>query len=153
MADDFESEDERESGSTLRRKYEAVLGEKANLERELRAVKAQAILVEKGYSRVTVDDLADVSLAELEAKAAELESQKEQHEADILRRVLAGKGLKDGEIESAVKELLGMNEQDRQLQALDRIRAVGRTGGTPPGQSEDPNLFGPSRIRAAYANS
>lgn len=153
MADDLESVDEKDTGSTLRKKYEAVLGEKQAMERELRSLKAQAILAGSGFTRVTVEDLADVSITDLESRAAELETQREQQEADILRRVLASKGLKDNELDTAVKELVGMSEQDRQIAALDRIRAVGRTGGTPPGQAEDPNLYGPSRIRAAYASS
>ena len=149
MADDFDSEDEKESGGSLRKKLEAALEENRALKGEVTSFKAHQLIQEKGFKHLTVDDLKGVDLSELETKAAELEAQKEQQAAVTLRRVLEGKGLKDSELDQALQALL--SEEDPAGAALDRIRQVSKVNGTPPAKVEEEGLFGPSRLRAAYA--
>jgi len=95
MADDFDSEEEKESGTSLRKKLETTLGENAKLKEQLVELAGKQLITEKGYKLVSVEDLKGVSLSELETKAQELETQKAAAEAETVRRVLASKGLAD----------------------------------------------------------
>ena len=148
MAEDFDSEDEKESGSALRKKYEAALKENAELKSVALAAKAEALIREKGYKHLTVEDFQGVEFSELDAKAAELESKKAEADAAAVRRVLEARGLAGSELDKAVTGLLGGQEDTA---ALDRIRDASRLSGTPPTQIEDKGLFGPDLLRAAYA--
>jgi len=152
MADDFDSEEEKESGTSLRKKLETTLGENAKLKEQLVELAGKQLITEKGYKLVSVEDLKGVSLSELETKAQELETQKAAAEAETVRRVLASKGLADSELEQAVEALLGKSEEQQQTEALSRIAGLGRAMGTPPSKvDETKGLFGRSRLEAAYA--
>lgn len=149
MAEDFDSEDEKESGSSLRKKLEAALSERDEALKVAIAAKAQVLITEKGYKHLTAEDLAGVSLSDLEAKADELEAQKTAADAAAIRRVLEAKGFKDSELEQAVKGLLG-NEQDGTA-TQDRLREAARLQGTPPAQIQDKSLVGKDLLYEAYA--
>lgn len=149
MSDDFNSEDEKETGSTLRSRFEQTLGEKKALEATVLELKAEKLISTKGYKHLTVEDLRGVDLSELEAKAEALEAQKATADAEAVRRVLAGRGLNDSQLETALATILGSNE-GADSKALDRIAQAGKLVGTPPAATEDETLYGPSRLRAAY---
>jgi hypothetical protein len=149
MAEDFDSEDEKESGSSLRKKLEAALKERDEALKVAIASKAQVLIGEKGYKHLTAEDLAGVSLSDLEAKADELEAQKAAADAAALRRVLEAKGFKDSELDQAMKGLLG--DEPDQNATQDRIRDAARLQGTPPPQIQDKGLMGRDLLYAAYA--
>jgi hypothetical protein len=150
MSDDFNSEDEKETGSTLRSKYEQAIETNKALQAELVEMKAKDLISSKGYKHLSVEDLSGVDLSELEAKAEALEAQKAAADAEAVRRVLAGRGLDDSQLDAALATILGSTEGG-DSKALDRIAAAGKIVGTPPSAVEDETLYGPSRIRAAYA--
>lgn len=149
MAEDFDSEDEKESGSSLRKKLEAALKERDEAVQAAVSARAQVLISEKGYTHLTAEDLAGVSLSDLEAKADELEAQKAAADAAAIRRVLEAKGFKDSELEQAVKGLLG-DEQDGTA-TQDRLREAARLQGTPPAQIQDKSLVGKDLLYEAYA--
>lgn len=151
MAEDFDSEDEKESGSSLRKKLEAALKERDEAVQAAVSAKAQVLISEKGYKHLTAEDLHGVSLSELEAKAEELETQKTAADAAAIRRVLEAKGFKDSELEEAVKGLLGDGQQIDTNATQDRIRDAARLQGTPPAQIQDKGLSGKDLLYAAYA--
>lgn len=148
MSDDFESEETKESGSSLRAKLEAALAENKTLAEKALQAEAKVLIREKGYKHLTVEDLAGVSLNDLEATAAQKEAQKAEADAAAVRRALAAKGVPEGELDKVLSELLG---QDTSSESLARIREASRIGGAPPGTSKFEGLAGKDLLYAAYA--
>ena len=150
MSDDFNSEDEKETGSTLRSKFEQAIETNKALQARVVEMSAKSLISEKGYKHLSVEDLRGVDLSELEAKAEALEAQKATADAEAVRRVLAGRGLDDSQLETALASILGSTESGDST-ALDRIAQAGKLNGTPPSAVQDESLYGPTRLRAAYA--
>lgn len=151
MADDFDDESEKESGSSLRKKYETALSELNETRGSLLTLKVEKLISDKGYKHLTVEDFQGVGFEELESKAVELEAQKAAADQAALRRVLESRGFTDSALDQALNDLLG--EQDTKA-ALDRIRQAGRMDGTPPPKIDSSDgLTGPDRLRAAYAKT
>lgn len=149
MSDELDSEETTESGGSLRAKLEASLAENKTLAAELHQFKARDIITAKGLKHVRPDDLAGVSLADLEAKAEELEAQNAAADAEAVRRVLAAKGLDASAVDKAVTDLLS---GESTTETLDRIRSGGRIGGDPPGTNKFEGLYGRDKIYAAYSD-
>jgi hypothetical protein len=148
--DEYESEDTHESGGSLRAKLEQSLKSGAELAAEVAKYRAKDLISDKGLHYVTPEDLAGVGLNELEAKALELEGKKKEQQEAAIRSAFKNKGLDGDELDRAVQELLGPPSND--TAAVDRIRQVGKIQGLPPGRQDDSELFGPSRIRAAFGS-
>lgn len=138
------SEEQQESGSQLRAKLEAALSENRTLKSSLTQFAV------KGLRYVRPEDLAEVAVDQIEAKAAELEAQRKSAEDEALAGRL---GVPVEDLESALAKLAGTGEQPKSEQPVVRspFASTGALGGTPPGSTPDPNLRGRSRIEAALA--
>ena len=149
MSDDFESEETKESGSSLRAKLEAALAENKVLADTALKATASLLIREKGFKHLTVEDLAGVSLNDLEATAAQKEAQKAEADAAAVRRALAAKGVPESELDKVLSDILG---QDTSSESLARIREASRIGGTAPGSGRYDGLSGKDLLYAAYAS-
>jgi hypothetical protein len=117
---------------------------------------ARAVIAEKNLRHVKVEDLTRFSIAELEAKAVELNAQHEQAGVDALKTMLASKGVTD--VDAAVQQFLagdaGTTQQpDPNLEtaaAIARARELGAgsSGAGVPGNGELAALAnnGPAQI-------
>jgi hypothetical protein len=148
--DEFDSEETNESGGSLRAKLEQSLKSGAELAAEVAKYRAKDLISDKGLQYVTPEDLAGVGLNELETKALELEGVKKGQQEAAVRQAFKNKGLTGDELDRAVQELLGPPSDTEA--ATDRIRQVGKIQGLPPNRNDDTDLFGPSRIRAAFGS-
>ncbi len=149
--DEDGSEETNESGGSLRTKLETALTDNAAMAQQLGHYKAVDIISAKGYKNVTPEDLANVKLGEMEAKAAELEEANGVRQAAAVRAVLSQKGLSGDQLDAAVADLMGPPTNDNGA-ALDRIRALGKVTGSAPSKDDDHGntVFGPSRIKKAF---
>lgn len=139
------SEDQQESGSQLRQKLEAALAEN----RSLREAVNQ--FATKGFQFVKPEDLAEVAIDQIEAKAAELEAQRKSEQDQLLAARL---GVPVEELDAALAKLKGDGgqSQTQQQQAVrSPFASTGALGGEPVGSQPDPTLFGRRRIEAALA--
>lgn len=151
MADDG-SEDQSETGGSLRSKLESSIAENRQLATELRSFKAAALIAEKGYKFVTADDLKDVSLAEFDAKAAELEAKQAKQEEVILRKVLANQGTySEAELDSAVTRLL--NPEESHAETSTRLQSLARIKGDAPSRHDGENSTGRTLIAEGLAEN
>jgi hypothetical protein len=139
----------QESGGSLREKLEAALATNATLATQVASYQAKDLISAKGYKHVTAEELQGVKLDEIEAKAAEIEQTKVAQREAVLREVLGDK-VDKADLDAMVKSLVGDQGNDG-AEALDRIRAIGKQAAVPVSKPEDATLFGPSKIRAAFA--
>lgn len=103
---------------------------------------ARAVIAEKGLKHVKMEDLVSLPLAELEAKAVEIETQREEAGMEALRSLLESKGVTD--IDAAIASLTGGNPDGDgtaeppafDAEAVARARGIGAT----PGQTGKPDL-------------
>lgn len=147
--DDQEHLDGAEGGGALRKKLEAALAENATLTGRLTALEAQNLIQTKGYKLISPEDLSDVSLEELAGKAEALESERAKLGEAALRRSLEARGMSGEELDNTVSTVLGQSDDAAAAAALDRIRSIGSTTGTPPSRQEPDVEPGYDRIRAA----
>jgi hypothetical protein len=134
----------QESGSQLREKLEAALNEN----KTVKTVLAQAVV--KGLRYVTPEDLKDVAVDQIEAKAAELESTRKAAEDAALAARL---GVPVEDLDAALAKLSGQGDQPPAQQPATRspFAFTGALGGQPTGSIPDPNVRGVDRIQAAVA--
>lgn len=144
-----DSADTNEAGGTLRAKLEAALAEKRELESQLVPLKAAQVIGSKGYKYVTADDLKDVSLTEIEAKAATLEAQKEAMRLDVVKQILAEQGVDEASLESAAKRFIGAEKSETNADVSTRLAGLSRIGGEIPESDVERGKTGVARIEAA----
>lgn len=140
------SEDQSETGGSLRAKLEASNAENREMAAELRSFKAAKEIADKGYKHVTLDDLKDVSLTELSAKAAELETKKTADHEVVLRQVLAAQGYDGDALDTAVSQLLNPEESHNEVST--RLASLGRISGGAPGAHDTEGRTGRHLIEA-----
>lgn len=137
-----EAEAGQESGSQLRDKLEAALAEN----RAIRSTLVETTV--KGFRYVKPDDLKDVAVDQIEAKAAELEAERKSAEdAAIAARL----GVSVEDLDAALAKLSGTGDQPKAEQPATRspFALTGALGGQPTGSTPDPNLRGVDKIEAA----
>jgi hypothetical protein len=156
MYDD--DQDEQESGSSLRKKLEEALGTNKKLASELASVKAREVITTKGLDLVEPDDLAGVSLDDLEERAQQLQEQRLGVVRRYMERQLASQGLDGEDLSAAVEAALsgspGADAEGgdaEEMERFARVRQLGSVGGTPvPAQNLD-KLHGYEAIEAGLA--
>jgi hypothetical protein len=133
-----------ESGKEFREKFERTAA-------ELRA--AKALLAEQsvqGLKYVKPEDLAEVDLTQMGARAAELEAQREQEQTNLLKAALESRGLSGDDLDAALQNLTGTKPATEVTETPSQVATLGRLPGTAPGKSTDDGLFGQSRLEAAF---
>lgn len=134
MSDSDQSTANEETPSKLREIIEA----KAAEAREART--ALVTEVTGAFKYVKPDDLANVPIGELKAKATELEQAKAAEREALLLEELQARGIDPSIISQPAVE---------QETTADRLASVGSLGGIPSRQQADPNLSGRDKIKAA----
>ncbi|MEM9605897.1 MAG: hypothetical protein AAGA99_00655 [Actinomycetota bacterium] len=139
------------SGSALREKLEEALKSNRQLQQTVATNEAADLIREKGFGLVKPEDLVGVDVGDREAKAAELQSEREAAGAEFTRTLLAQKGL----TEEQITDLLGDGSEgtggvvpDPDEAAYRRAGAAGKVQGSPAPVVDDRNLHGFDAIHA-----
>ncbi len=133
---------DKASGGVLRSKLEEALAENETLAKQVVTSRAEKAIGEHGYGLVKPEDLVGVSPDNVEAKAKELQEQRTQARADVVRSVLVERGLEGDELDEAVLGFLG-DPQDPEAPKSDdpdfaNLTKVG--GGRPPNKDAVPPM-------------
>lgn len=127
-------------GSALRKQLEETLAANKALKETL--VNSTVA----NFKYVKPEDLAEVAPDQLSSRAAEIEQQRVIEQNELVKQTLIGKGLDEKQVEAI---LAGKTETFPQAQS--QVASLGRLQAPAPGNKPDPNLFGPSKLRAAFA--
>lgn len=155
----FNDEDEQPTGSALRQKLEEALGQNKALASELAKLKARDVITTRGLDLVEPDDLAGVSVDQLEERAQALQEQRLGVVRRYMERQFRSSGLDGEDLDAAVEAALkgdgpGVAEggDDPEIvERFSRVRELGSVGGRPaPVQNLD-KLHGFDAIEAALA--
>lgn len=124
---------DKADGGTLRRKLEEALAENKTLSGTLATFVAQKAVEEHGAGLIKPEDLAGVPADQVETKAKELVAQRQAQRTEVIRSVMAERGLEGSELDSAVEEFLAGNpapapsaEEDRESAWTD-LESLGGT--------------------------
>lgn len=150
MDEDLESGSE--SASTLRSRLAETAKANRELETELRTLRADKLISEKGYKLVSSADLSEVPLGDLEARATEIEARKQVDGENAMKAVLRSRGYSEEEVETSLLNLLGTT-QGELADAQARLRTVTTTSGSIAPIDNRAQLTGPDRIRWALENN
>lgn len=125
--------------SKLRSLLEDQIGQNKALETELASYKAADVIMGKGLMYVTPEDLAGVSLEDIESKAEALEEERSKVFGTAIRRSLEAQGVTGDELDTQVAAFLAGQGSDGNQQkgdpevasAFQRARSMGAGGGSP----------------------
>lgn len=98
---------DKADGGTLRKNLERVLERNRLLEEQASTSTARSVIESMDGSLVTVEDLKGVPADQIEAKAKELQGQRQAQRLETVRSVFAARGLDGEDLEAAVEEFLG----------------------------------------------
>ena len=129
---------DKADGSTLRKKLEQALEENKNLAQENATFKATDVIGKHGFSLVKPEDLSGVAADQIEAKAKELQEQREGERTEMVRSVLQGKGLEGPELDKAVEDFLSGSTQTPPESTEPDFTDLAGLGGERP--TRNPNL-------------
>lgn len=149
MSDDNEPDGSNESGSGLRKQLEAALAAQKASDKLLAGYVAKEMIASKGLKHVSAEDLAQVPLSEMEAKATELDAAKAAQAESLFRSTLASRGLEGDQLEQTLALLLGSSDEPAS-EVYGRIRSVGKVQAAPPASDIEKGLTGPDLIRATF---
>lgn len=116
---------DKADGGTLRKKLEETLQRNKTLEELASTSAAKAAIGEHGYSLVKEEDLKGVSADQVEAKAKELQEQREASRLETVRSVLAERGLDGEDLEAAVEDFLGSKQSSSEGEDFTGIESIG----------------------------
>ena len=123
----------RQGGSALRSKLEEALVANREYAKENAGLTAEKVLGSGSFPLVKPEDLADVSVADVESKADELQKQRADQQAALARDMLGRKeGLEGAALDAAVAEFLDVPEGESK-----RTPDVSRIPGSPVPPSTD----------------
>lgn len=145
MDPDDDLEGTNESGGSLRKNLEKALSDNASLAKELSSYKASAVIAEKGYKFVTPEDLAGVDLANIAAKAEEVEKAKGTQAESLLSSALKAKFGDDLDVEA----FLGTLATGKPESESTSLHKLGKIQGQVPGSNKFEGLHGRDLIKAA----
>lgn len=153
-------EDDQPTGSGLRQKLEETLSQNKALASELAKLKARDVITSKGLDLVEPDDLAGVSVDQLEDRAQQLQEQRLGVVRRYMERQFRTSGLDGEDLEAAVEAALkgggpGVGaeggDDPEVVERFARVRELGSVGGVPaPVQNLD-KLHGFDAIEAALS--
>lgn len=93
-------------GGFLRKKLEEALADNANLSKQAATSKIGEIVGADGFSLVKAEDLAGVSVGQIEAKAKQVQAER----TEVIRSALATKGLEGADLDAALGDFLSGGE-------------------------------------------
>ena len=132
-----------ESGKEFREKFERTQNELKEARTEL------ARTVVQGLKHVRPEDLTEVNPSQMAARAAEIETQREQEQTNLLRQALEARGLQGDDLDAALQSLAGKPAESKETPSS-QVATLGRLGGEAPGKLEQQGLFGYTRLQAAF---
>ena len=142
------------SAGDLRSKLEQALKRNRELEADVAAFNASRVISDKGFSLVKPEDLAGVPVAELEAKAAAIQAQRQDEQRGLLKDVLQKRGYEGDDLESALTALLGDSKPESQTTVppgVDVARSVaGVESVAPPGEKPASDLHDLDALTAYF---
>lgn len=158
--EDLDQVEREEGGRGLRQRYEAALAELKDRDNRLSTFEARNVIEVHGLSLVKPEDLAGVSVAEMEERAKAVQAEKLEAQKDLARTVFAKRGLQGEELDKAVDEFVApaveTAPQGFQSEDLTAIRELGRvpgSGGNPTQADVPANATNLDYFRAAEAQS
>lgn len=143
--------EDHEDAGTLREQLEEALAESKEARQELHRYKVREVLESEGFDLVKAEDLEDVKLSKVKDKAAEIQSQRQGQQEELLRKALEARGIEGEDLEDLVSGLRSRrDEEDEEVQALKRARqATGAPARPVPSVNPD-KLHGYDAIRASF---
>lgn len=108
---DIDEIEKTQGGKGLRRKLEEALKENQKLQSVAAAAEAEKVIGTHGYDLITAEDLKGVGLGEIEAKAAELQEQKQTERLETVKSIFAAKGYEGEDLDQAVEDFIGDQSQ------------------------------------------
>lgn len=156
--EDLDQVERDEGGRGLRQRYEAALAELKDRDNRLFTFEARNVIEEHGLSLVKPEDLAGVSLQELEERARAVQAEKVDAQKDLARTVFAKRGLAGEELDKAVEEFIApaVEGPPAKSEDLGAIRELGRVPGVVTNPTSVDVGSNPSNLdyfRAAEAQS
>lgn len=144
----------KEGGKGLRKLLEEALKETGQLRSVAAGAEAQRVIGEKGYNLVKAEDLSGVAVDDIPTKAAELQEQRVTERTNVVRGVLAGKGLEGEELDAAVEDFLGGSDQAAQEDSpWGAVHESAAADGTPVPAVDPTKLHGVQAIEFALAQA
>ncbi len=130
---------DKADGGFLRSKLEETLERNKELEQIATSAAAETAISEKGYGLVKPEDLVGVPPEQVETKAKALQEQRLEARTAAVRSVLVERGLKDEELEAALKGVLGdTGKPVKPSPDLDPgFAGLSKVGGVRPGAKDD----------------
>lgn len=129
-------------GSALRKQLEETLAANKALKETLVGSTVA------NFKYVKPEDLADVAPDQLASRAAEIEQQRADEQNQLVRQTLIDKGLDEKQVEAI---LAGQAQEAKPAQPQSQVASLGRLQAPAPGAPKDQSLYGPSKLRAAFA--
>lgn len=159
--EDLDQIEREEGGRGLRQRLEDTLAELTVANKERSSLKAAKVIQDNGLTLVTEQDLAGVSVDELEAKAVAVQAEKAEAQKALARSVFEQKGLEGSELDAAVEDFLkpaeGAVEQAAGAAGQTPPPNYGKIPGQPPSDPRqvpvDANASGLDLLRAAEEQS
>jgi phosphopantothenoylcysteine synthetase/decarboxylase len=140
------------SGGALREKLEEAIKQNRELQTEVTSHRAKDVLEAKGYDLVKPEDLSGVSADKLEARAKEIQAEREALQTELLTKALEKQGFAGKELDEILAEAVGQREAATPTaQAISRARSLG-TGGDPVPEVNAEKLHGFDAVRAGLEN-
>lgn len=160
LTENLDEVERKEGGRGLRARLEAALAELKDSRQERASLKAEKVIGDHGLSLVKPEDLAGVSVDDLEERAKALQAERIEAQKDLARSVFAKKGLEGDELEAAVEDFIApvteSNPTPEGAEELPDILEFGRM----PGNVSDPRIprldegmSGVDYLRAAEAQA
>lgn len=111
-SDRIDQVEREEGGRGLRKILEAALAENRKAYEENASLKAQRAVEVNGLSLVKPEDLAGVDVDDIEARALELQQEREAQRVDVVRTLFADRGLEGSELDKAVADFMEAGSGD-----------------------------------------
>lgn len=140
---------EPQGGSGLRQQLEEALATNRTLTERLTTYEARDVLSGKGFDLVKPEELKGIALDQIEAKASELQQERQAMQEDLLRNVLEKQGYEGDALEEMVSEMVARKDAEtEQAEATARVR--GLPAGTRTPKIDPSKLEGFDAIRASF---
>jgi predicted HAD superfamily phosphohydrolase len=128
---------EEMDGGTLRKRYVDALNREKALNERLATAEAVRVIGEHGSKLVKPEDLVGVPVDEISAKVTELHTQRETERQEIIRSVLADRGLEGDDLDAAVKEFFTDTPAPEGAEMEQSWPSLETLGGTRPTRTGD----------------
>lgn len=144
-------------GSSLRKKYEAAIGELKTLRPENAKFKARDVIDTKGFTLVKPEDLEGVAPDKVEEHAQKLQEERKTQQTDLARDIFAKQGYEGDELDSVVEEFMAGKVPEREpddaaARRFEGVRALDREPSTPVSAQSTEQLHGADAIKHGLAN-